>query len=93
MNDGRIHIGDVVMLKCDATSHILAATTPKAARQDCYLASNGQSGSATGSALPHVNAFTVLKVKSVDGSASGSVIKFGQPFALTNLDETVRSKI
>ncbi len=87
VNDGGIHIGDIVMLKCDGTQAEQLVTLPKPARKDCYLALS--TSNALGSTSSRVSSSNAFLVKSVDGSQAGSRIRYGQPFALTNLEGTV----
>ena len=75
------------MLKCDGTQDEPSSLLPKAYRNDCYIISNGLV--AAGSPSPAVNASSALVIKSVDGSAPGTPIAFGQAFAITTLDGSV----
>ncbi len=88
VNDNRIHIGDVVLLKCDGTSNQPSSLVAKANRKDCFVSANGTQ--AQGITSPVVNLNTALIVRSVDGSAEGSAIKYGQAFALSTLDGNVK---
>lgn len=84
VNDGRVHVGDVITLKCDGTQDQQASLIAKAYRKDCYLSINGLACS--GTSAPIINSTTALVIRSVDGSAPGTPISFGQPFAITNYD-------
>ena len=75
------------MLKCDGTQDQPSSLLPKAYRNDCYIVSNGLV--AAGTPSPAVNPNSALVIKSVDGSAFGTPIAFGQAFAITTLDGSV----
>jgi hypothetical protein len=40
VNDGCIHYGDIVLLKCDGTDEKKQEYIAKPARKDCYIANN-----------------------------------------------------
>ncbi len=61
VNDGRVHIGDILSLRCDGTEDQQISLTAKAYRKDCYLCINGDS--ASGTASPVVNSNTALVIK------------------------------
>jgi hypothetical protein len=61
VNDYSIHIGDVVQLRCDGTLNKDTPIIPKAPRQDCYLAWNGDR--ASGIASSNVSPYTALVIK------------------------------
>lgn len=84
VNDGRVHIGDIIMLRCDGTQDQPASLLPKAYRNDCNIVSSGLN--CLGSALSAINSGSALVVKSVDGSSPGTPLTFGQAFAITTLD-------
>jgi hypothetical protein len=91
VNDGKIHIGDIVMLRCDGTQDQPSSLLPKAYRNDCNIVSNGMI--AAGSPSSSINSSSALVIKSVDGSAPGSPLTYGQAFAITTLDGSVCSFI
>lgn len=76
------------MLKCDGNKNQPSPLLPKAYRDDCYL--TVQDLNATGITSQIVNNQTAFVIKSVDGTPNGGAIKFGQPFAITTLDGSVR---
>jgi len=90
--DGCLHFGDVVQLRCDGSNPMKVSSIAKPARKDCYITgdfvrSTGQDYIATGgSAYDQISPKTVFVIRSVDGTADGSVLKFGQPFALSSYD-------
>lgn len=84
VNDGKIHIGDIVMLRCVGTQDQPSSLLPKAYRNDCNIVSNGMI--AAGSPSSSINSSSALVIKSVDGSAPGTPLTYGQAFAITTLD-------
>jgi hypothetical protein len=67
----------------------------KATRKDCYLTGNftgaGQENtlSSNGTAIGEINPKTAFIIRSVDGSTDGTVVRFGQPFALSSFCKRV----
>jgi hypothetical protein len=90
--DGFVHFGDVLMLKCDGTEANRPGFIAKAARRDCFLngefvrRSNENLIEAQGTILSRPNKKNAFVLRSVDGSVNGSVLRYGQPFALSSLD-------
>ncbi len=79
------------MLRCDGTQDQPSSLLPKAYRNDCNIVSNGMI--AAGSPSSSINSSSALVIKSVDGSAPGSPLTYGQAFAITTLDGSVCSFI
>ena len=67
----------------------------KATRKDCYLTGNftgaGQENTITsnGTANGELNPKTAFIIRSVDGSTDGTVVRFGQAFSLSSIDNRV----
>jgi hypothetical protein len=61
-SDGRIHFGDLVLLKCDGNINKTDILIAKALRKDCYLSAN--SNDAVGLSSPIMNSsniFTIIR--------------------------------
>lgn len=88
--DGSIHFGDIVQIRCDGTNPTKMQYIAKATRKDCYLTGNftgaGQENtlSSNGTTNGEINPKTAFIIRSVDGSTDGTVVRFGQPFALSS---------
>jgi hypothetical protein len=76
------------MLRCDGTQDQPSSLLPKAYRNDCNIVV-GNGMAATGTSSSAINSSSALVIKSVDGSAPGSPLTFGQAFAITTLDGSV----
>ena len=62
VNDGSVHIGDVIQLKCDGTFQKDTPLIAKAQRKDCYVSVGGV-GPAAGSSFSEVNSSTALVIR------------------------------
>lgn len=83
------------MLRCEGTNNKPSPLIAKAYRNDCFISTgpllkDATTVAAAGVTVPALNERTGLVVQSVDGSPAGSSIKFGQPFALSTYDKSVR---
>ena len=83
------------MLRCEGTQNKPSELIAKAYRNDCYISANSlikdaRSITAIGLSDPVLNSRTALIIQSVDSSPIGTSIKFGQPFALSTYDKSVK---
>ena len=93
--DGSIHFGDIVQIRCDGSNPTKMQYIAKATRKDCYLTGNFTSADqentlpSNGTANGEINPKTSFIIRSVDGSTDGTVVRFGQPFALSSVCKRV----
>ncbi|XP_046350781.2 cilia- and flagella-associated protein 161-like [Haliotis rufescens] len=83
--DGCVHFGDVVMLTCQEAADRTKYSSGVNPRDQCALAASSTDISGTRNLEPVLR--SVFVIKSVDGSADGQPLSYGQAFHLSTVDE------